>query len=75
MDIINIIEVKRNVGRPKIADEFKKLKNKEALRSYAKEKNKEKKTCDICNKNVSYYAFEKHKKSMKHIKNLNNIVV
>lgn len=28
--------------------------------------------CDVCNKSVSYYGFNKHIKSMKHLKNVDN---
>lgn len=43
---------------------------KEYYQEYAKKKNNEIKQCDICNCEISYYSISKHKKSKKHLKNL-----
>ena len=43
--------------------------DKEYYKNYAKEKTKQKIKCSVCDIEISYYAFSKHRMSIKHIKN------
>ena len=63
------IESERNTKSQLKQKQNSPSKYAEYNREYAKMRNKEVKHCDFCNEEISYYAWSKHNKTLKHLKN------
>lgn len=44
-------------------------------KEYAKQKNKEMLYCDVCDRDISYYCFARHKQRKSHILKLSNQIL
>ena len=47
--------------------------DKAYYQNYAKQKTKEKKLCEACNIEISYYCMSKHSRTKRHLKNIEQI--
>ncbi len=69
------IKIKIEKRKQKIRESNKKYreKNKEKIRQYQKEYHKKKILCQVCNCYIQRVSLSRHKKSKKHLRNLDKI--